>query len=548
MNARSEKTIKSLIQAMKATGKGTKAYDTTAQVVRVDGDTAWVHIPGGVAETPVKLTINAVKGDLVQVRVSGGKAWIVGNETKPPTDDTRANVAVKQANKAQKAADDASKVATNYMDFNEYDGLTVGHKDLESKVNISGDGLKLYDETGKIGTRIKSGEVTVGEDEGSRVTITPDEMTYYSEEGNPYFRVQSHGTRRIEDRSRAVGESKTQTYTLDDEETVIYEGSVDVSLAMLHAENVAAQWGYSHIDIIPIGIDGYDLFYGLFKDGTEPTAMPIVDPEAGEYDEAGVTEYTFEYFWRNRGPGIQFDARSRTPAQFTKTITCPCIKDSVTNEIVVKFEWNYEPDLGLVTYSLAARADSAVEMEITTKMIACEYFVIARNPAYTMGERTGSAGDYSVAIGQGVEAKYPYQFAIGRYNDARIPYDLFMIGYGGSDASRKNIFSVSKQGNAALEGHYYAAGEKVPTQVQGGTLTITVPSNSYTDSDLITFDRPYDAAPLVVAGLGGTITAYGMGSCSCAAHSVTETGFKIRAYNNSANERNITVRWIAIRP
>lgn len=68
----------------------TKPYDTTARVTRIDGDTAWVHIDGGVDETPVKMTISASEGDTVQVRVSGGTAFLVGNATAPPTDDTTA--------------------------------------------------------------------------------------------------------------------------------------------------------------------------------------------------------------------------------------------------------------------------------------------------------------------------------------------------------------------------------------------------------------------------------------------------------------------------
>ena len=55
-----------------ANKKGTSPYDTQAEVVRVEGNTAWVHIPGGVDETPVRMTMNANPGDMVQVRVSGG--------------------------------------------------------------------------------------------------------------------------------------------------------------------------------------------------------------------------------------------------------------------------------------------------------------------------------------------------------------------------------------------------------------------------------------------------------------------------------------------
>lgn len=82
-------------------------YDTTAEVIRIEGNTAWVHIPGGVDETPVQLTTNAKKGDIVQVRVSGGQAWITGNATNPPTDDTTAKAAQKTAAVADEHATDA---------------------------------------------------------------------------------------------------------------------------------------------------------------------------------------------------------------------------------------------------------------------------------------------------------------------------------------------------------------------------------------------------------------------------------------------------------
>lgn len=82
-------------------------YDTTATVRRIEGDTAFVHIPGGVDETPVKLTINAKAGDNVQVRVSGGSAFLVGNGSSPPTDDARANQAYTVATVAEGAAENA---------------------------------------------------------------------------------------------------------------------------------------------------------------------------------------------------------------------------------------------------------------------------------------------------------------------------------------------------------------------------------------------------------------------------------------------------------
>lgn len=87
-----EKTIKELLKAIKSSDtKKTNPYDTSATVTRVENGVAYVHIPGGVDETPVKLTVNVQPGDEVQIRVGGGQAWITGNETAPPTDDRVAN-------------------------------------------------------------------------------------------------------------------------------------------------------------------------------------------------------------------------------------------------------------------------------------------------------------------------------------------------------------------------------------------------------------------------------------------------------------------------
>ena len=69
------------------------AYDTPATVLRVEGDTVWVHIDGGADETPVQKTISCEQGETVQVRISNGSAFLVGNASAPPTDDKRANIA-----------------------------------------------------------------------------------------------------------------------------------------------------------------------------------------------------------------------------------------------------------------------------------------------------------------------------------------------------------------------------------------------------------------------------------------------------------------------
>lgn len=127
-----EQIINGLLNAMSGKGRKTpSAYDTPATVKRVEGSTAWIHIPGGVDETPVRLTIDAKAGDTVQVRISGGGAWIVGNATAPPTDDTKAKEAIKQA---EEAAGTATKFVTDTND-----GIFVHPKDND------GDGVRITD-------------------------------------------------------------------------------------------------------------------------------------------------------------------------------------------------------------------------------------------------------------------------------------------------------------------------------------------------------------------------------------------------------------------
>ena len=108
---------KKLTRAMQTPKEKTSAYDTRGIVTRIEEGIAWVRLTGSSVETPVRLTIAASKGDVVQVRVSGGTAWLTGNRSAPPTDDTTANKSYKVATQAgidaAVARDDAAK-AYNY--------------------------------------------------------------------------------------------------------------------------------------------------------------------------------------------------------------------------------------------------------------------------------------------------------------------------------------------------------------------------------------------------------------------------------------------------
>lgn len=120
-------------------------YDTQAVVTRIEDGTAWVHIPGGVSETPVRMTINASVGDTVQVRISDKRAFIVGNATAPPTDDAEAivakylaGIAETKATKAQQTAESALNASDENAEAMATAVLAINHDIANLQDQIDG--------------------------------------------------------------------------------------------------------------------------------------------------------------------------------------------------------------------------------------------------------------------------------------------------------------------------------------------------------------------------------------------------------------------------
>ncbi len=105
--------IRDFIKAIQNANKtATSAYDTAARVTRVEGSTAWVHVEGGVEETPVEMSISCEPGDDVRVRINKGAAYIIGNNTNPPTND---KAAVQQVMNISQIARQTATKAYEYL-------------------------------------------------------------------------------------------------------------------------------------------------------------------------------------------------------------------------------------------------------------------------------------------------------------------------------------------------------------------------------------------------------------------------------------------------
>lgn len=129
------------------------SYDTPASVLRVEGDTVWVHIDGGADETPVSKTINCEEGETVQVRISGGQAFLVGNASAPPTDDKTANEARFVAEQASTRAEAAIK-STEALSQTVEEKVSIGDSNIDvlsSTMYQNANGVNIYNDTLAVG-------------------------------------------------------------------------------------------------------------------------------------------------------------------------------------------------------------------------------------------------------------------------------------------------------------------------------------------------------------------------------------------------------------
>ena len=130
-----------------------RSCDAPATVLRVDGETVWVHFDGGADETPVRKTVNCEEGETVQVRIANGSAFLVGNESAPPTDDKTANVAHFVAVEADEKATEAIETANAIVQTvqGKVDSGNSNVTDLSSTMYQNAYGVNIYNDTLAVG-------------------------------------------------------------------------------------------------------------------------------------------------------------------------------------------------------------------------------------------------------------------------------------------------------------------------------------------------------------------------------------------------------------
>lgn len=499
------KIIKDIKEALNTDNK-TKAYDTQAKVIRSEGQTLWVHIPGGVDETPVKKTINAKAGDTVQVRVSGGSAWLVGNQSAPPTDDTTAvevRNEVKETNAVVKLvktiAEQAQKIAGN---TNQYFWHTQS-----------------------------------GTDTGAHITEIPQE---------DFIDDPQNGGGNLLARSNGIA---------------VRDGLTE--LAMFGANGAQIGQNANGKTRTEIGSDGMQ----IMQKNSSGNDIQIANLGYGDSTDSAGSVTTSPYY--TLGRRLSTAPAYSSSATYNYGDICEhdgkiyvCKYAISTPEAWNANHWSYS----VGSYSVAENRDNVASASeshaegVYTKAIGLRSHTEGMDTvaigseshaegngtyagglaSHAEGRNTKALGEASHASGRHTIANAEYQTVIGKYNtplgdptvvESGVP---FIIGNGTDENNRSNALTVDWNG-------------KIQTpQMQEGTIaTTSVSANSYTDVS-VTFPKAMSGTPIVVCSVVSTSTAGAIGSITAAVTRTSTTGFTCRIFNAGSTARTPAVNWIAL--
>lgn len=442
--------VKEFVSVIKsADKKGTKPYDTQATVTRVEGNTAWVHIPGGVDETPIKMTISAKAGDTVQVRVSGGTAWMTGNATAPPTDDTQAikanDTAVKATKKAEKAtqqAEVAKYVADSAKQVAEATNQHFWQRSTDPNSDGAGTGAFVTDEEQDTFLDAMLHDV-------QPTAQRPLHNLLMNAEG-----ILLRAAKRIRAAFTPSG-------------VAFYDGQGN------NADNIVAAFGSNGAQIGSTGDTHVEIDY---------RSMQLIDKEGNTFfhvsdlrDENGnVTErfkgngstksFTFVITPPDGNPIVSVTINGTATTAYTYSKPTITFNTAPANNaiIVVVHATDMVPTL-MKAYTFGVRdTDGSIGPASVCEGRLCEASgvsshaegqatVASGSQAHAEGYGTIASGSLSHAQNYNTVAAYNSQTAIGKFNNNQSTH-AFEIGNGSADSSRSNAFTVDWSGNVVAAG------------------------------------------------------------------------------------------------
>ena len=474
-------TIKRLLKAMDERDKRTpKPYDTQATVARIEDGKAYVVLPGQTEETEVKLTIGCKVGDTVQVRVSDHKAFLVGNGTAPPTDDTYA----RQVNKTL-----TEKVESTNMVVRTVQRAVNAVRKIAANTNQ----YFWHTETGT--------------DTGAHITEIPqDEFLADPDNGGGNLLARSNGI--------AVRDGLAELATFGAGEIELTDGT-DTIFQAIASEGAGGTSTTTFTQMI--GPDSYMHAYitAYLQDVLEGTPITVrlqINDGTGNYKE-----HTF--------------TRLAEPGTTTFSVTQA---SGGTKDYYMAYRSSKYVDIGYIT---------GQGLGINTENIEAKYYKSIVGPFFTMGQRQDGYDNaaFSVACGQGLINDKTGAFVIGAFNKEPEYKDAFVIGNGESDSTRSNALKVDWDGNLNIAGKINLSGGTNPL-LRGYAVTTpatTIPGNSGAlCQTTFTMPSPYTHVIGVRQvssnhGVATGINTFGVDGDGASGNTITCHAY-VRNYNQSA--------------
>lgn len=504
------KTVREFYKAVEGVkNKKPLGYDTQATVRRIEDGVAWVHIPDGVDETPARMTISAKEGDVVQVRIVNGRAFLVGNASAPPTDNTEAVKAMGQAGLAAEAASIARQKADEAVE----DAATAHEAAMSAQdsADIAQEAAEnAQRDADDVAANLKSvvaGATTVEKAVSVMQTALEAVVDYdpTTDTTKEYFWHDANG-------AHVLGADSGYRNDVDSSGMKIVEVNTEDTVAEFGASG--AQIGKDdeiHLDMSDKAFTMYDgignSFFDVNIEGSQVTKgynkSLCYMSETSTFSEqtelptyisplSSLTPFTTALRWDRVAvffmpesgvtPSAVYPQYSSGATMFTRGTAATSkymIQQFVgTADYIFYFTFNYDGATNVtLTVSCIKYSDSSPVHSITGLNSVHVYMTDAQyrkdfiNPAYTIGRRTNlggynTAGAYSAAIGEELVAKDDNQVVIGKYNSNQST-NAFEVGNGTSDSARSNAMTVDWSGNILAA-----------SAIRFKTGTVTLPSGT----------------------------------------------------------------------
>ncbi len=484
-------TEKEFLKVLNNKDKGPKPYDTTAEVVRVEDGVAWVHIDGGVEETPAELTINAVKGDRVKVRLVGGQAFLIGNGTAPPTDDRVANDALGVATGARTVAVQAEEVA-NVTEQRTRPAITsmttwyklsngtpaqpteeshAGWSEEEPAWNPESDEQLYYSVRSRTvqgliswtnphvlssyaNLNILENAILLEVGEGSTVGFIVDSDGQNILDSNDEALIAKLGSitdayARVEVKSREILQEVSETYVNQGTSTIQSLSSVMKQTAqglnVYSTVDGELQSTYAHIDDDEFSIretDGDDV---IAKFGT---AVELGKPTGARFiQNQNVSQWLYE-----TKEAAKLETTYSVMSEYGYARPGNIIDGSYSIDYVqTEYDGHSEVDVKEAFLSLSGVQNAGISIngDLTGSSGIAIKGEIDNQGSYGFAMGGEVWGPYGSAIGYGLKSAGACQTVIGSMNVVSYDY-AFIIGGGDSIRGRKNILAVDWDGNIHL--------------------------------------------------------------------------------------------------